>query len=113
MMVRMNRRCRWLVALSVCLLQISVICADDSLLVTVDTKPISTRLRLLNEGRATFADKADKQLEFALQDVVRWGSLSNPHSMDQVLLTDRSILIGRITRITRDAFVLETDLWAS
>lgn len=81
------------------------------LIVPLKGKPVPARLFSIEGDRATFLDRANVERPLDLRNFVRWGSLRNPTEMDQVVLTDHSLLIGRVSSVTRGELVLQTDVW--
>lgn len=101
----------WLGSVLILTLHAGLACGADALLVPIRGEPAAAKLRAAQGNRYAFRDTNGKSIETSSQEFVRWGSLANPHGVDQLYLSDGSILIGQLTRIRRDAFVLETELW--
>ncbi len=46
-----------------------------------------------------------------MREVVRWGTRRDPTEVDQLLLSDGSIMVGHVTDISRESLRLTTDYW--
>ena len=79
----------------------------SQLLPAFDT-PMQVRLLRIEDNVATFLDRKNHENSIPFSKFVRWGSMHEPVDVDQVLMTDGSIFIGRIAAINGVHVVLET-----
>ena len=106
------RHFRWCVMLLVCCCATNL-GAQESLLIPVNGLPRPANLKSVNDGRLNFItqDAEGEIIQYDDRDLVRWGHLKSSRIEQQVFLTDGSILIGRLARVRRDAFDLDTEFY--
>ena len=81
---------------------------EFSPLLPIFDEPQQVRLLRVEENVATFLDKKNHETPVPFSKFVRWGTLQEAVDVDQVLMTDGSIFVGRNTAINGVHVVLET-----
>lgn len=89
--------------------------SQESTLVPLQGPPVSARLAGISDDGVRFlvedSESGSKERIFKPHELVRWGHVMHARATEQVYLSDGSLLIGRLTKLTREAVVLETDVW--
>lgn len=81
------------------------------LVVPTSGSTVNARLTSIDDGRVVFLDDTNVEKTFSLDQLVRWGSITEAGNDHLVMLTDGTQLVGVITAVTRTALVIETDVW--
>lgn len=82
-----------------------------SQLVLVSGASMPARVLGFDGEQLTLVGPADREQTLPAESVVRLGSLRNWASKGQILLTDGSILLGRVVTIARSRLEIETEYW--
>ena len=79
--------------------------SEEVRLLAIDDVGVTFRFAR-DDGQATPAVS-----RLPMREVVRWGTRRDPTEVDQLLLSDGSIMVGHVTDISRESLSLTTDYW--